>query len=291
MRVPGCEQKAEEAYGCAYRRLRQKAVAPGYGIGDVFFLQTIFQNVCLAVGAIQDCNIGKAAGLDAFITCDSARVQHIHTANHTVDLFCNEDPFRKGTGRLRQTHRRSAAAVGQQTARAAGIVPDDRQRAAKHLGRGAIILGKANDTQPGDIFCQAVEACCIRAAKAINRLVRVSDGKKTFAAFCPCPHKTVLQRVNVLKLIHQKISKTLRYLFRELTRFKKRQRFQEQVIKIQHIQLAAAGDIRFTERGIHIFRHRQSVFLPGNSLHQLCRRQLCPGLTEHVGGNGLCILL
>ena len=97
--------------------------------------------------------------------------------------------------------------------------------------------------------------------------------KKTFAAFCPCPHKTVLQRVNVLKLIHQKISKTLRYLFRELTRFKKRQRFQEQVIKIQHIQLAAAGDIRFTERGIHIFRHRQSVF---------CRETAC---TSFAGGS------
>ena len=73
----------------------------------------------------------KAAGLDAFITCDSARVQHIHTANHTVDLFCNKDPLRKGE--LAACAKRTGAPlpqVGQQTARAAGIVPDHRQRVA-----------------------------------------------------------------------------------------------------------------------------------------------------------------
>ena len=40
MRVPGCEQKAEEAYQGAAPQAQTKAVAPGYGIG-MFFADNI----------------------------------------------------------------------------------------------------------------------------------------------------------------------------------------------------------------------------------------------------------
>ena len=53
-------------------------------------------------------------------------------------------------------------------------------------------------------FLQEVETVRIRAAEAVNGLIRVADDKQ--AALPPVLHQPVLQGIDVLKFIHQQVA-------------------------------------------------------------------------------------
>lgn len=72
-----------------------------------------------------------------------------------------------------------------QLPRGAGILIDHRQRAAKDFRSRAVVLHQPDAAQAGKILTEPFKAACLRAPKAVNRLIRVPDDKE--AASLPVP--------------------------------------------------------------------------------------------------------
>ena len=192
------------------------------------------------MGPIQHGDVGKAARRVSSVVV-LLRIQHIDTADLPVDLLCGKNRLPPLIRSGHDTHDRFAAAVRLHPPRSARIVGNDGEGSGENLPGGPIIFFQPDGMKLRKILLQLIKAGRVRAPEAVDGLIRISDHKKFCSIPVPCLHQTVLQRVDVLKLVDQKTGKTGTVLIgHRFLLFQQAKRLQEQII-IVHYPLLLHG--------------------------------------------------
>ena len=113
-------------------------------------------------------------------------------------------------------------------------------------------------------FRQPLEAAAGGSPEAINGLVRVADDEQAPAAPAPGPHQLILGVVDVLKLVHQQVSKGLP------THGVQTHGLRQQIVEIQSAHSPQAGAVILIQRFIQVRAGAgRAVLHPGDRLQQL----------------------
>ena len=174
--------------------------------------------------------------------------QHVHTAGEAGNLL--GDPHRLGKGRVRtgKAHRRALRRCGAQRTRRAGVVRYAGHGAAKNVRRRTVVNRKRHGFQFRKVGAQALKTACIRAAEAVNGLVRIANDKQAFPCRAPVAHESALRGVDVLEFVHQHVGKA------PVGRNVRLERVQQKVVQIARAQLPQASLIRLDQRLAHARR-------------------------------------
>ena len=138
---------------------------------------------------------------------------------------------------------------------------------------------------------------CVRSPESINRLIRIAYDKKLPPVFIPLLYKSVLQRTDILKFIHQKIPETFP-AFRYFLFLKKLQYLQQKIVEI------ISGSVpHFFLIGFQRLRGNRAVpclllnsacavsgFPEGNLPQKLLRRQIQSIFPADLPGDLLSVL-
>ena len=198
-----------------------------YHAGNIVVLQTVLDLLQLSMGAAQNGNLRKGA-VNRAIRLLMMGFQHVYAARHPFDLLGDEHALGKGILRLHQPDSRAACNVGMKLPGQTGISVNDGQGGFQHRGSRAIVFLQTNQPQIWVPFLQEVETVRIRAAEAVNGLIRVADDKQ--AALPPVLHQPVLQGIDVLKFIHQQVAEA------GFSAFIQPKRFRQKVVQIPSAQ-------------------------------------------------------
>ena len=118
----------------------------------------------------------------------------------------------------------------------ADIVRDDLVRRRKYLLCGAVVLFEPDDLCSAELMLEIKNVVYIRAHKAVNALVVVSDNAY-IAAAAKQADKFVLERVRVLILIHENVVEPVLYFLPDFTVFRKQaNRFKYKVVEIECVR-------------------------------------------------------
>ena len=170
-----------------------------------------------------------------------------------------------------------------QLPRGAGILIDHRQRAAKDFRSRAVVLHQPDAAQAGKILTEPFKAACLRAPKAVNRLIRVPDDKEAASLPVPGPDQPVLEGVAVLKLIDQQMPEPP---VRRFCRLGLPQRLEQQVVEVEQAALLQAPGVPVQKRRVQLLEGRQAVFPPGNLPQKVGRRNLFIQRAQRLPGKG-----
>lgn len=159
--------------------------------------------------------------------------QHSNPSGQAVDLLGNKDGFPHPRLCRHQARPIAILPVGSKSSVFSGIMGDHCESGIQDLGRGTVILCKPYHIRTRMFLDKPVKATGIRSTESIDGLIRVTDHEQLAALFIPCLKQAVLQRIDVLELVHQKIGKMLLPPRRSLWFFYQLQCLQQKVIKIK----------------------------------------------------------
>ncbi len=158
------------------------------------------------------------------------------------------------------------------------FLQDHRFGALDDFGCRAVILSQPDLPDIWKILEKPFEAAGIGSPEAIDGLVGIPDYKNPRAVFAPLLDQAVLHRVDILKLVHQKMGKSVpERIIRHTAHvcvLKQPEHVEQDIIVIQNtitIKLSAVqiiypgGDVRFFPRGL------RAAFYQGNSSQNLPR--------------------
>lgn len=174
-------------------------------------------------------------------------------------------PSGKLAFRSDEAHSLPIGALGLQHAVFPAVFRNDAERAAQDFRRGTVILHKPDHPQRRQIPRQLIKAAGLRAPEPVDRLVGIPDDKKTFPALVPGADQLILNPVDILEFIHQKVRESAFLFCPGAAPFL--QGHQQQVVKVQDAVLLQAAAVKLVQakREIRSFR-LQAVFHPGNVL-------------------------
>ena len=105
-------------------------------------------------------------------------------------------------------------------------------RAAKDVRRAAVVERQTHGLQRGHIGAQAVKAGRVRAAEAVDGLIRVADDEQALSSRAPVAHEGALHSVDVLKFVHQQVVEAA------VSRHVRAERVEQQIVEVARAQLA-----------------------------------------------------
>ena len=135
--------------------------------------------------------------------------QHSDSSGQAVDLLGNKDGFPHPRLCRHQARPIAFLPVGSKSSVFSGIMGDHCESGIQDLRRGTVILYKPYHLRTLMFLDKPVKASGICSSESIDGLIRVTDHEQLAALFIPCLKQAVLQRIDVLELIRQKIGETL----------------------------------------------------------------------------------
>ena len=142
-------------------------------------------------------------------------------------------------------------------------------RAAKDVRRAAVVERQTHSLQRGHIGAQALEAGCVRAAEAVDGLIRIADDKEALPRRAPVAHEGALHGVDVLKLVYQQVVEA------SVGGHVRAKRVEQQIVQVARAQLAQRHLIGVHERLFDPgFRAGRAVFYRRNGAQRGAGRAL-----------------
>ena len=196
----------------------------------------------LPVGAVEHGNIGKASDRPTHVR--AVGLQHIHAAHHAADLLGDEDALRHPALALDEPDGQPGRHCRHKKPPPAGIVGDKGHGALQDFRCRAVIFLEVYHPRLGIIFQKMGEALAVRPTEAVDSLIRIADDKELLSPFVKSPNQAVLDRVNVLELVHQKVGEGAEQLFLHTSIPDEGEGLPDEVVKFQEafpVQLFIVG--------------------------------------------------
>ena len=195
-------------------------------VGDAVIEKRAFQHTALRVHAVKDGKIRIRPAIPHPLKDLAANEVRL------IPLGSGDIPLNELTALLLRPERLAFAAL---------VVGNDGVCRIKDLAGGAVILLQPDHLRSLKILFKAHDVADIRAAPAIDALVVIADDANVAVRAAKQLHKAVLRHVGVLIFIHQHIAEPAAVFFKNIrVGLKQRERFHEQVVKIERIRSAEA---------------------------------------------------